>query len=45
MGHIPNIHTLNSDTHTLFLIILIVNSQYVDVAIEDMDIWYMGLII
>ena len=44
MGHIPNIHALNSDTHTLFLSILILNSQCVYVAIEGMDIWYMGLI-
>ena len=44
MAHIPNIHALNSDTHTLFLSILILNSQCVGVAIEGMDIWYMGLI-
>ena len=42
-SHIPNIDALNSDTHTLFLSILIMNSQYADVAIEGMDIWYMGL--
>ena len=45
MGHIPNIHALNSETHTLFLSILILNPQCVGVAIEGMDIWYMGLII
>ena len=43
-AHIPNIHALNSDTHTLFLSILILNSQCVGVAIEGMDIWYMGII-
>ena len=42
--HIPNIHALNSDTHTLFLSILILSSQCVGVAIEGNDIWYMGLI-
>ena len=42
--HIPNIDALNSDTHTLFLSILILNSQCVGVAIEGMDIWYVGLI-
>ena len=41
-AHIPNIHALNSDTHTLFLSILILNSQCVGVAIEGNDIWYMG---
>ena len=40
-AHIPNIHALNSDTHTLFLSILILNSQNVGVAIEGIDIWYM----
>ena len=46
MGHIPNklIHAINSDTHTLFLSMLILNSQCVGVAIEGMDIWYTGLI-
>ena len=43
-AHIPNIHALNSDTHTLFLSILILNSQCVGVAIEGIDIWYMGII-
>ena len=40
----PNIDALNSDTNTLFLSILILNSQWVGVAIEGMDIWFMGLI-
>ena len=40
MGHIPNIDALNSDTHTLFLSKLIL-----DVAIEGIDIWYMGIIL
>ena len=40
-AHIPNIHALNSDTHTLFLSILTLNSQCVGVAIEGMDIWYI----
>ena len=44
-AQIPNIHALNSDTHTLFLSILILNSQCVGVAIEGMDIWYMAHII
>ena len=39
----PNIYALNSDTHTLFLSILILNSQCAGVAIEGMDIRYMGL--
>ena len=43
-AHIPNIQVLNSDTQTLFLSILILNSQCVGVAIEGNDIWYMGLI-
>ena len=33
-AHIPNIHALNSDTHTLFFSILILNSQCVGVAKE-----------
>ena len=47
-AHIPNIHALNSDTHTLFLgtvfSILILNSQCVGVdicSIEGIDIWYI----
>ena len=40
---IPNIDVLISDTHTLFLSILILNSQCLGVTIEDIDIWYMGL--
>ena len=43
-AHIPNIHALNSDSHTFFLSILILNSQCVGVAIEGMDILYMDLI-
>ena len=41
--HIPNIDALNSDTHTLFFS-TILNSQCVGVAIEGIDIWYMGFI-
>ena len=44
-AHMQNIHALNSDTHKLFLSILILNSRCLGVAIEGMDIWYMGLII
>ena len=40
MGHIPIIHALNSDTHTLRI-----QKQFVGVAVEDIDISYMGLII
>ena len=40
-AHIPNINALNSDTYTLFLSKLILNSQCVGVAIEVIDIWYM----
>ena len=43
-AHTPNNHALNSDTHTLFLSILILNSQCSGVAIEGMDIWYIGLL-
>ena len=43
MGHIPNIHALNSDTHTLRIQYEYTQKQYVGVAIEGMDIWYMGL--
>ena len=42
-AHIQNIHALNSDTHTLFLSKLILNSQCVSVAIEGIDIWYKGI--
>ena len=41
--HKPNIHDLNSDTHTLFLSILIRNSQCVGVANAVIDIWYIGV--
>ena len=43
-AHKPNIHPLNSDTHTLFLSILILNSQCVGFAIEGIDIWHMVVI-
>ena len=36
-------HVPNSDTHTLFLSILILNSQCVGVANEVIDIWYIGV--
>ena len=41
-AHIPNIHALNSDTHTLFLSKL--NSKCVGVANEVIGICYMGVI-
>ena len=40
----PNIHALNSDTHTLRIQYEYTQKQCVGVAIEGMDIWYMGLI-
>ena len=40
----PNIHALNSDTHTLRIQYEYSEKQCVDVAIEGMDIWYMGII-
>ena len=43
-AHIPNIHALNSDTHTLRIQYEYTQKQYVGVAIEGMDICYMGLI-
>ena len=43
MGHIPNIHALNSDTHTLRIQYEYTQKQCVGVAIEGMDIEYMGL--
>ena len=43
-AHIPDIHALNGDTHTLFLSILIHYSQCVGVAIEGMDIWYIFMV-
>ena len=39
----PNIHALNSDTHTLRIQYEYTQKQCVGVAIEGMDIWYMGL--
>ena len=42
---IPNIHALNSDTHTLRIQYEYTQKQCVGVAIEGMDIWYLGLII
>ena len=45
MGHIPNIHALNSDTHTLRIQYEYTQKQCVGVAIEGKDIWYMGLIV
>ena len=44
-AHIPNIHALNSDTHALRIQYEYTTKQCVGVAIEGMDIWYMGLII
>ena len=41
---IPNIHALNSDTHTLRIQYEHTQKQFVGVAIESMDIWYMSLI-
>ena len=43
-AHIPNIDALNSDTHTLRIQYEYTQKQCVGVAIEGMDIWYMGLI-
>ena len=43
-AHIPNIHALNSDTNTLKIQYEYTQKQCVGVAIEGMDIWYMGLI-
>ena len=43
-AHIPNIHALNSDTHTLRIQYEYTQKQCVGVAIEGIDIWYMGLI-
>ena len=42
-AHIPNIHALNSDTHTLRIQYEYTQKQCVGVAIEGMDIWYMGI--
>ena len=41
-AHIPNIHALNSDTHTLRIQYEYTKKQCVGVAIEAMDISYMG---
>ena len=42
-AHIPNIIALNSDTHTLRTQYEYTQKQCVGVAIEGMDIWYMGI--
>ena len=42
-AHIPSIHAVNSDTHTLRIQYEYTQTQCVGVAIEGMDIWYMGL--
>ena len=42
-SQIPNIHALISETHSLFLSILILNSQCVSGAYEVIDIWYIGV--
>ena len=42
-AHIPNIHALNSDTHTLRIQYEYTEKQCMGVAIEGMDIWYIGL--
>ena len=44
-AHIPNIDALNNDTHTLRIYYEYIQKQCVGVAIEGIDIWYMGLII
>ena len=43
-AHISNIHALNSDTHSLRIQYDFTQKQCVGVAIEGMDIWYMGII-
>ena len=43
-ARIPNTHALNSDTHTLRIQYEYTQKQGVGVAIEGIDIWYMGLI-
>ena len=43
--HIPNIDALTSDTHTLRIQYEYTQKQCVGVAIEGMDILYMGLIL
>ena len=42
-ANIPNIHALNSVFHTLRIQYKYTQKQCVGVAIEGMDIWYMGL--
>ena len=42
-AYILNIHALNSDAHTLRIQYEFTQKQCVGVAIEGMDIWYMGL--
>ena len=44
-AHKQNIHALNSHTHTLRIQFEYTQKQVVGVAIEGMDIWYMGLIV
>ena len=46
-AHIPNIHALNSDTHTLRIQYeyTVYSKTMMGVAIEGMDIWYMAHII
>ena len=41
---IPNIDTVNSDTHTLRIQYGYTQKQCVGVAIEGIDIWYMRII-
>ena len=43
-AYIPNIDALNSDTHTLRIQYEYTQKQCVCVAIEVIDIWYMGII-
>ena len=42
-AHLPNIHALNSVTHTLRIQYEYTQKQCMDVAIEGMNIWYRGL--
>ena len=44
-AHIPNIPTLNSDTHAFRIQYEYTQKQCVGVAIEGIDIWYMDLIL
>ena len=43
-AHIRNFDALNSDTPTLRIQYEYTQKQCVGVAIEDIDIWYMGII-